>query len=93
MNMPVELQKIIKEYSMPIYKRTLHFKALKDYKDNVYILKYGLESTPYTLLKQKLAKTYYLTDLFRGIGTCDGYHRPVFNVMYDISLTDVIVLS
>lgn len=90
MNMPIELQMLIKEYAMPIYKRTLHYKAICIF--FLPVLKCKLRSTPYTLLKQKLVNTYYIIDLIRG-GIINHYHSFTFTIMYDISLTDVILLE
>jgi hypothetical protein len=93
--MPVELQKLIKEYAMPIYKRTLHFKAIDNYEYYFPLCKYKLKSTPYTLLKQKLSNTFYITDLFRAyyneINTI--YASYSITISHDISLTNVIVLE
>ena len=48
MEFPFEIQKLIKEFSMPKYRTPLHFKALTTSKQNFYDI--VLEQTPYTTL-------------------------------------------
>ena len=48
MEFSVDIQLIIKEYSMPIYRKCLHYKAYINAPDYC-VLKYNLKTTPYKL--------------------------------------------
>ena len=64
MEFPFEIQKLIKEFSMPKYRKTLHFKALTTSKQNFYDI--VLEQTPYTTLIKSFDGWDYIMDLMRG---------------------------
>tara|TARA_R100000951_G_C2555144_1_gene153743 strand:+ start:79 stop:369 length:291 start_codon:yes stop_codon:yes gene_type:complete len=64
MNTPDDIQKIIKEYSMPIYKIPLHYRAICFY--DIYFLLICLNFTPYTNNIEPLANTFYEDDLLRA---------------------------
>ena len=54
MEFPIEIQKLIKEFSMPIYKKPLHYKAYMDIFD-----KLPIESKTFNILKCRLRMTDY----------------------------------
>ena len=64
MEFPFEIQKLIKEFSMPKYRTPLHFKALTTSKQNFYDI--VLEQTPYTTLIKSFDGWDYIMDLMRG---------------------------
>ena len=64
MNMPTDLQILIKEYSMPIYRKPPHFLAIKDIDTNN--IPWILADTPYTQLDQDLAGWDHISDIMRA---------------------------
>jgi len=71
MNTPDDIQKIIKDYSMPIYRIPLHYRAICFY--DIYFLLIRLNFTPYTNNMQPLANTFYEDDLLRANIDNDDY--------------------
>ena len=64
MEFPIEIQKLIKEFSMPKYRSPLHFKAFTSSKQNFYDI--VLNQTPYTTLLKRFDGWDYIMDLMRG---------------------------
>ena len=73
MEFPIDIQLIIKEYSMPIYRKPLHYNILINIFNELpvdckvfHILKHRLKRTDYSNNKIKLANTSYVDDIYRG---------------------------
>lgn len=58
-----DIIKIIKEYSMPKYRKPLHFKALATSNKSFCEQRIELKQTPYSLMYSKLANTDYAFDV------------------------------
>lgn len=72
MEFPIEILQLIKEFSMPKYKKPLHYKAIKhDRIYNIFDKSYSglfiyLNRTPYTRVEIILDKSDFITDMMRG---------------------------
>ena len=92
-----DIIKIIKEYSMPKYKRTLHFLAIKMLNDwgLFEYYKWRLRETPYTLNILPLADTFFYEDnkIANNNFKCLCYYRLIQqlqnrNIAYEEEYTD-----
>ena len=92
MEFPIEIQKLIKEFSMPKYKKPLHYKAYLNHP------RYFLKETPYTNMEEKLDNNDFITDMIRGDECRCWFYTYVYNYNEliisdeDVELEDIIVL-
>jgi hypothetical protein len=98
MYFPNEIQKIIKEYSEPIYKKPNHYYAFINKKLFEEILNF----TPYSKMRHKLDNNTYYDDIVRGSSLTFNYYYFIINriqsytyltILNDTSLNDVVVIS
>lgn len=77
MNLPQDIQLLIKEYSMPIYRKCSHYKAYINAPAHC-VLKYNLKTTPYKLGDVKLAGSCIFDDLCRGMLLPITYYEETY---------------
>ena len=76
MEFPKDIQLIIKEYSMPVYRKCSHYKAYINAPAHC-VLKYNLKTTPYKLGDVKLAGSCIFDDLCRGMSLPNTYYEDL----------------
>lgn len=88
MEFPIEIQRLIKEFSMPKYKKPTHFKA---FNKSTKLEKLGihLNPTPYTRVEIAFNGSNYINDLIR-VGEFGSYNDVDYDFYYEEYLHTIL---